>query len=472
VRGTDATSPGSPELKRSLEELQKTTSGLAEKCVAARVCLWRAIAGAEPAAVCRAREGVAETAGKAREELGQQARKAGSAARSAVGDAPEELLRAVRRLRCPSALERPLTRPYPPAQASQGASDTAELLKRQGRSLLHSLKDGAGQNEEGAEPPPNSTTAQGAPSASSRLRAGLLSLRAMAVRGVKGAEHAVRAEVRLAMMDPGDAVAERARERAAAMPGPAAGLPVNRSASELSVVKPRVSAWQQRWGTLLASASPLFSRLGAAAAKAGDAPVVRKTREVAEDMRERWETSDSPLVHKLQDLGDALRIQETDAARAMAVILSREPQFDMHDFVATCRRDVPHILGAYLRADLPSLKAAHVAPELLERLGAMMRVWLAEGTVMDSNVLDVADLEVVEVKFVGTAPMIVLQFTVQQINCVRDQLGVVVEGAADDVQSVYYAWAMEQVPPVANDHEARATWRLRDLMVRGMHAIT
>jgi import inner membrane translocase subunit TIM44 len=66
----------------------------------------------------------------------------------------------------------------------------------------------------------------------------------------------------------------------------------------------------------------------------------------------------------------------------------------------------------------------------------------------------------------------VLQFTVQQINCVRDQLGVVVEGAADDVQSVYYAWAMEQVPPVANDHEARATWRLRDLMVRGMHAIT
>ena len=40
--------------------------------------------------------------------------------------------------------------------------------------------------------------------------------------------------------------------------------------------------------------------------------------------------------------------------------------------------------------------------------------------------------------------MVILQFSIQQINCVRDKFGNVTEGAADDIQSVYYVWAMEQ----------------------------
>jgi hypothetical protein len=48
------------------------------------------------------------------------------------------------------------------------------------------------------------------------------------------------------------------------------------------------------------------------------------------------------------------------------------------------------------------------------------------------------------------------------------RLPVVVDGASDDIQSVYYAWAVEQLPATAS---APLTWRLRDMMVRGFHAI-
>lgn len=41
---------------------------------------------------------------------------------------------------------------------------------------------------------------------------------------------------------------------------------------------------------------PLFQRLGALR----EHKVFSKGKEVADDLRERWETSDSPLVHRIQ----------------------------------------------------------------------------------------------------------------------------------------------------------------------------
>jgi import inner membrane translocase subunit TIM44 len=195
---------------------------------------------------------------------------------------------------------------------------------------------------------------------------------------------------------------------------------------------------------------------------------VRRTRDAAADLRERWETSDSPLVHKLQDMGDSLRVEETETARTLAAIRSQQPDFDMHEFVAIVKRDVPPILRAYLGADVAALRAADLAPPLLERLGAMMAQWRAEGHVMDTQILDLSELEVVEIRMMRGVPVIVLQFQLQQINCVRDASGAVMEGAADDIQSVYYAWAMEQLPGSA---EKPVRWRLNDLQVRGMVAI-
>lgn len=44
----------------------------------------------------------------------------------------------------------------------------------------------------------------------------------------------------------------------------------------------------------------MFKRLEALGAGIGDNPAVRKSREMREDLKERWETSDSPLVHRIQ----------------------------------------------------------------------------------------------------------------------------------------------------------------------------
>ena len=64
--------------------------------------------------------------------------------------------------------------------------------------------------------------------------------------------------------------------------------------------------------------------------------------------------------------------------------------------------------------------------------------------------------------------MVLLQFSIQQINCVRDKFGNVTEGAADDIQSVFYVWAVEQS---VNPATGAVTWALREMGVRGMQAI-
>ncbi len=62
----------------------------------------------------------------------------------------------------------------------------------------------------------------------------------------------------------------------------------------------------------------------------------------------------------------------------------------------------------------------------------------------DSTILDVGDVELVDLKFVEGDPVVVVQFTCQQINCSRDRFGNVVEGGPQDVQRVYYFWALQQ----------------------------
>ncbi|KAG8079660.1 hypothetical protein GUJ93_ZPchr0007g4803 [Zizania palustris] len=53
---------------------------------------------------------------------------------------------------------------------------------------------------------------------------------------------------------------------------------------------------------------------------------------VAEDVRERWETSDNPVVQKIQDLNHSI-FEETVTAVSFREIRQRDPSFSLSDFV-------------------------------------------------------------------------------------------------------------------------------------------
>ena len=139
-------------------------------------------------------------------------------------------------------------------------------------------------------------------------------------------------------------------------------------------------------------------------------------------------------------------------------------------FLASVKEDVPSIVRAYIAADGTTL-AQHASPELVERV---VRVAAATpDAVPDASVLDVGDVELVDLKFLEGDPAAIVQFSAQQINCARDRAGNVVEGAPDDVQRVYYYWALVQEAGTgfvdAKGVFVAPRWVLKEVLVRGMH---
>ena len=280
---------------------------------------------------------------------------------------------------------------------------------------------------------------------------------------------AVKEEYRLAMMDPGDAAAER---RKAAGYDEAMFEPYDGTTAVATTAAPKPSAFGKLWGGVK-------SKLGIASAfdklegLKKTAPYA-KGAELAEDMRERWETSDSPMVHRIQDFQDNL-FSETEQGEAYRMIRQRDPMFNINDFIAEVRRDIPKVLGAYLKGDVEALKQTNISSEMLERLSGQMNLWKHEGQYVDPRILDLSEVELMEVRLMENEPLVVLTFSCQQINCVRDKSGAVVEGAEDDIQSVHYLWAMQLVDKKYTTKDGREytkpTWALRELVLRGMMAV-
>lgn len=238
----------------------------------------------------------------------------------------------------------------------------------------------------------------------------------------------------------------------------------------LAVSKQQQSAWQRQFEDMAGKlgSHPFFARMRGL--NLGANPVFSKGREAAESIRERWETSDSPLVHRIQDAVDSLQT-EGEQARALREIRARDPSFDMVAFLRGLRADVQTVVKAYLESDEGVIRE-HCSPEMIERLTGIMRGQKQQGLVPDPTLLDTSEVELVDIKWLEEEPIVVVQFTCQQINCTRDSFGNVVDGKPDEVHRVYYYWALQQerqgyVGADGGYHPPR--WQLREMLIRGMH---
>ncbi|KAH9729385.1 mitochondrial import inner membrane translocase subunit TIM44-2 [Citrus sinensis] len=163
-------------------------------------------------------------------------------------------------------------------------------------------------------------------------------------------------------------------------------------------------------------------------------PVVTKGQEIAEDVRERWETSDNPIVHKIQE------------------------SFSLPDFVSEVQEAIRPVLSAYMKAslsffeideigDVETLKK-YCSPEVIERCKAEHTAYQSHGIFFDNR------------------------FQTQQIYCVRDKHGTITEGGKDTIQTVYYAWAMQQVDAEELGEDVLyPIWKLREMQQLGVQAL-
>jgi len=184
------------------------------------------------------------------------------------------------------------------------------------------------------------------------------------------------------------------------------------------------------------------------------------------DYRVKFEESDSALARgarlvtdKVQDIFGGV-FKSTELSATLTEIVKIDPTFERESFLKECESDIiPNVLEAITKGDLEILEDwCYEAP--FNVLATPIRQAKQMGLVISSRVLDIDSLDLAMGKMMEQGPVLVITFNSQQILCVKDRDGKVVEGSEDKVMRVAYVWVLCRDQTELNP---QAAWRLLDI---------
>ncbi len=225
----------------------------------------------------------------------------------------------------------------------------------------------------------------------------------------------------------------------------------------------------------------LFSRFSGSA-------FMRGASEARERISERIEESDNPVVNFFRNM-----FAENEMGQVIREIQMDDKTFRVSEFVQHVEHElVPTIMSAYLKGDRDTLKEL-VTEEAYAMLNASILERETTGVTMDPNILAVNDVELFSAKLLEDAPVLIVSFSLQQINCIKNRAGDVVEGAEDDIRAYYYLMAFvrefeveeekptggaigedqaeaEEAESETKHSEGPPPWKLMEMVIRGAHS--
>lgn len=233
------------------------------------------------------------------------------------------------------------------------------------------------------------------------------------------------------------------------------------------LVKEGKSAWESMKERL--SDSPLIKEILKNSKKYGQqaagTDIGKKATEAAtqakeklEDAREFWETSQNPLVYTISGVWENMT-QETEEGIAVSAIRKLDPDFDKEDWAEEVKRDLaPELISAHLAGNTAKLKP-WLGEAVFAKLSADIRARKSDGIVFDTNILDIDENQIVLKFLENGGPVVVIVYMVQQINCIRNRKGEIIEGSETEIRAKFYSMAFQQV---YDEDEEVVNWKVVD----------
>ena len=241
----------------------------------------------------------------------------------------------------------------------------------------------------------------------------------------------------------------------------------NKGPSSLVFVKEPISQWDTMKQRL--QDSPFIrqmlkgsKRLGGAAAdtsmgkKAQDSAQAAKDK--MEDAREFWETSQNPVVYALSGVWDNMTGQ-TEEGICLGEIMKLDPDFNKEEWAASIKQNVtPQLITAHLEGDIEYLEQGFLGEGVLNKLSTDIKLRNEDSITFDTNILDIDEMEVHMKILENDTPMVLIQYLVQQINCVRKK-GEIIEGSETNVKrKIYNIGFMQEY----DEDDSSIKWRIVD----------
>jgi len=240
----------------------------------------------------------------------------------------------------------------------------------------------------------------------------------------------------------------------------------------LVVVKGQQTTWEKLSERL--REAPLIQNILKTGKVIGRSPVGKAAGKVrdtihdrVEDVHEFWETSQNPLVYKLSAAWDLIT-SETEEAIALREFRRLDPKFDPYEWKTDVVENfMPEFLEAFLRGNTRQLKE-WCGEGVYGKLKQEIRKRKADGLVLDHQVFAIENDEILAIKAdgdgTGQPPAVVVQLMAQQVNCIRNREGEIVEGAEDQIRANYYVIAFQRE---YKEDSGELVWSVADMMMVG-----
>lgn len=145
-----------------------------------------------------------------------------------------------------------------------------------------------------------------------------------------------------------------------------------------------------------------------------------------EDVRTFWETSQNPLVYTISGVWENMTGQ-TEEGIAIAEIRRLDPKWVKEEWAEEVKQNLaPMIIKAHLQGNTTALKP-WLGEAVYNKLAADIRTRKHDGIVFDANLLDIDENQVIMRYLENGSPVIVVVYMVQQINCIRNRKGEIIE---------------------------------------------
>lgn len=177
---------------------------------------------------------------------------------------------------------------------------------------------------------------------------------------------------------------------------------------------------------------------------------------------------DMPFLSSLYEnpLFDRL-FGESEIAASIREMKEIDPSFYLEDFTEDIEYVVaPHIVKTYLEGDADSLHQ-HCGEAAFAAVNASIKARRQHKLTLDPNILaGPKEVELKGAKLMDKGPpCFIWTFNTQQVNCLRDRHGEIVEGAIDDIRTVFYAMAVTRHPNLEENLEY--PWQISELAIVG-----
>ncbi|XP_040173504.1 mitochondrial import inner membrane translocase subunit TIM44 [Anopheles arabiensis] len=180
----------------------------------------------------------------------------------------------------------------------------------------------------------------------------------------------------------------------------------------------------------------------------------------------KYDESENPMIRASRLLTDKVSdimgnlFSKTELSETLTEICKIDPSFDQKQFLRDCENDIiPNVLEAIVRGELEVLR-----DWCFESTYNIIATPIAQaqkaGCRLDSKILDIENVDLAMGKVMEQGPVLIVTFQTQQIMCVRDGKGAVIEGDPEKVMRCHHVWVLCRDP---NELDPKAAWRLMEM---------